>query len=87
MLKETYEIEGMSCASCAQTVEKAVAKLKGVDSVNVNLATEKMSVAYDTNVLKNQEIEQAVKDAGYKASKNTLNHTYEIEGMSCASCA
>lgn len=87
MYKDTYEIEGMTCASCAQTVEKSVAKLKGVDSVNVNLATEKMSVAYDTDTLSNQEIEQAVKDAGYKASKNTVSRSYEIEGMTCASCA
>jgi len=37
----------MTCASCAQTVEKTVHKLPGVEAVNVNLATEKMTVQFD----------------------------------------
>ncbi|MDN6540929.1 MAG: cation transporter, partial [Tetragenococcus koreensis] len=45
MLKDTYNIEGMTCASCVQAVEKSVGKLSGVDDVAVNLATEKMDVS------------------------------------------
>lgn len=87
LIKDTYAIEGMTCASCAQTVEKSVNKLKGIQDVSVNLATEKMSVSYDGAALSGNDIEQAVEDAGYKALKNTATQSFEIEGMTCASCA
>ncbi|KFN91968.1 heavy metal transporting ATPase [Tetragenococcus muriaticus PMC-11-5] len=86
MLKDTYNIEGMTCASCVQAVEKSVGKLNGVDDVSVNLATEKMDVSYDSTVLAGSDIEGAVEDAGYKALKNIASQTFEIEGMTCASC-
>lgn len=87
MEKEIFNIEGMSCASCAQTVEKAVNKLPGIDNVSVNLATEKMSVAYDGTVIDDLKIRDAVSDSGYKAIKNSIAKTFRIEGMTCASCA
>ncbi|MEX6359011.1 cation transporter [Staphylococcus cohnii] len=43
MAKETLSIEGMTCASCVQTVEKATKKMPGVQESNVNLATEKLN--------------------------------------------
>jgi len=86
LLKDTYNIEGMTCASCVQAVEKSVGKLNGVDDVSVNLATEKMDVSYDSTILAGSDIEGAVEDAGYKALKNIASQTFEIEGMTCASC-
>lgn len=67
MRQEQYEIDGMVCASCAQTVEKAVGQLKGVKTANVNLATEKMQVAYDERKLEPAQIVTAVEHAGYGA--------------------
>ncbi|MEB5970165.1 heavy metal translocating P-type ATPase [Enterococcus gallinarum] len=87
LVKDTYAIEGMTCASCAQSIEKSVNKLTGIQNVSVNLATEKMSVAYDGDSLSSDEIEKAVEDAGYKAVKNVATQGFEIEGMTCASCA
>lgn len=86
MMKDTYTIEGMSCASCAQAVEKSVGKLDGIDFANVNLATEKLSVQYDDQQISASDITQAVADAGYKAVKHLSANTFEIEGMTCASC-
>lgn len=86
VMKDTYNIEGMTCASCVQSIEKSVGKLKGINSVAVNLATEKMSVSYDGTLLSGSEIETAVADAGYQAVKNEVNQSFEIEGMTCASC-
>ena len=40
----TLEISGMTCSSCAATVEKAVGRLAGVDSASVNFATERLTV-------------------------------------------
>lgn len=86
MLKDTYNIEGMTCASCVQAVEKSVGKLDGVEEVAVNLATEKMDVSYDSTVIAGSDIEGAVESAGYKALKNIASQSFDIEGMTCASC-
>lgn len=60
-------ITGMTCASCAATIEKGINKLPGIDQVSVNFATEKATVVYDTNKTRISEIKQAVSKAGYKA--------------------
>lgn len=67
MKREDYAIDGMVCASCSLTIEKAVGKLAGVTDVSVNLTTEKMNVAYDARALDEQKIISAVSDAGYGA--------------------
>ncbi len=67
MEKDNFAIEGMVCASCAQTVEKAVAQLPDVTDVFVNLATESMQVEHGSQVSV-QKIMQAVKNAGYVAT-------------------
>ncbi|HEL2593758.1 TPA: heavy metal translocating P-type ATPase [Streptococcus suis] len=87
MQKENIRIAGMTCASCTMTVEKAVGKLEGVEEASVNLATEKLSVSFDENVLSLSDIGQAVEKAGYGLVRNLITETYAIEGMTCASCA
>ncbi|WP_430597736.1 heavy metal translocating P-type ATPase [Enterococcus sp. AZ177] len=87
MEAKTFDIEGMTCASCAQTVEKATAKLAGVSKASVNLATEKLNVEYDESKLSEQDIQKAVSDAGYEALRNVQQRTFDIVGMTCASCA
>ncbi len=87
MEKKVFTIEGMTCASCAQTVENTAKKLPGVDDATVNLATEKLNIQYNQEDLSEAEIQQAVADAGYQAKTNTVKKTLNIEGMTCASCA
>ena len=64
-----YDITGMVCASCAQTIEKSVDGLAGVSRANVNLATEKMQVHYDPGDTTVADIIKAVTDAGYGATQ------------------
>lgn len=87
MTAKTFTIEGMTCASCAQTVEKATNKLTGVSAATVNLATEKLQIEYDEAQVSEEEIKKAVSDAGYEAQSSTQQRTFDIEGMTCASCA
>ena len=87
MTEKSFTIEGMSCASCAQTVEKATKKLPGVKEASVNLATEKMHIQYDEAILTDKDIQEAVNQSGYKAVTDTKQKTFVIEGMTCASCA
>lgn len=86
MNSKVFTIEGMTCATCAQTVEKAAKKVPGVTLSEVNLATEKLKVSYDSS-LTEKDIQEAVSNAGYKAFTNTSKKTLTIEGMTCASCA
>lgn len=87
MGNKTYLIDGMTCASCAQIVEKAATKVAGVKEANVNLATEKLTVAYDDAAFSEHALQVAVEAAGYEVVANTKQKTFLIEGMSCASCA
>jgi len=61
----TIPIEGMTCASCAANIEKAVSKLQGISSINVNFATEKATISYESNQIRISEIKQAIKKSGY----------------------
>lgn len=85
-MEKMLNVEGMTCASCAQSVEKAIKKLPGITESNVNLATEKVKVVYDEGVVSVQDIQHAVEDAGYKALSDTVTKTFMVEGMTCASC-
>lgn len=86
MATKTFNIEGMTCASCVQTVEKATKKLPGVQESNVNLATEKLNISFDENAVSAQDIQNAVNKAGYKALTDVEQKSFAITGMTCASC-
>ena len=89
MNKETITITGMTCAACAQRVEKAVSKLGGVAAAAVNFATEKLTVEYDAGALSDKEIKAAVEKAGYGVAEIAAGShvTIPIGGMTCAACA
>lgn len=87
MKQETFVIEGMTCASCAQTVEKAAAKVAGVKEASVNLATEKLNISIDEGAFSAKDVEKAVAEVGYKAVLPLATRTFAIDGMTCASCA
>ncbi len=68
-VKKTFSIKGMHCASCVKVLEKALAKVPGVNEANVNLATEKATVTYGSNVT-DEHLESAVANVGYRAILN-----------------
>lgn len=75
-------IAGMTCASCAGRVERALSKVTGASAVSVNLATELARVQAPEGSL--PALKQAVEQAGYSVPVHTLE--LNIEGMTCASC-
>ena len=60
-------IEGMTCASCANRIEKRLGKQPGVQSANVNFATKVATVKYDPAATGPETLAKAVDDIGYKA--------------------
>lgn len=88
MENKSFAIEGMTCASCAQTVEKAAKKVRGVTQASVNLATEKLSIEYDETTFSVENLQKAVDNSGYElVTQEGTTQTFAIEGMTCASCA
>lgn len=71
MLKEKYNITGMSCAACSAKVERVVGKIEGVEKVSVNLLTNSMQVEYKEDKLSSNDIIKNIADAGYGASLAT----------------
>lgn len=63
--KENYPVTGMSCASCALSVETVLSNQTGVVSCNVNFANNTATVEFDTNSISEQDLKQSVEDAGY----------------------
>ncbi|KAA3616811.1 MAG: copper-translocating P-type ATPase [Calditrichaeota bacterium] len=64
--KMTLPVEGMTCASCVARVEKTLNKIDGINYVNVNLATEEVTLDLDSEKQDLQEIATIVEEAGYK---------------------
>ena len=76
--QKEYIIEGMSCASCAMTVENAVSKMPGVDKASVNLATEIMTVEANDSVTP-EDIAKVVDGVGYGARPRGKSVEEELE--------
>ena len=62
----TLPVEGMTCASCVARVEKTLKKIEGVDTANVNLATETVALSYDPTKTSIDVLAKVVEGAGYK---------------------
>ena len=64
MAEKNYTITGMSCASCANAVEKALNKNNDINA-SVNFATEKLNIEYDEEKYNFDKIREIVESAGY----------------------
>ena len=67
MENTTFKLRGMSCASCAKTIETAIRSVPGVTQSNVNFAAEQASVTYNASQTNIATIQEAVDAAGYFA--------------------
>ena len=67
-MNQKFNVTGMTCSSCSANVEKAVRKLSGVDTVNVNLLSNSMTVDYKDSDIDSTTIIKTIQDAGYDAS-------------------
>jgi len=63
--KIEFNVTGMTCAACANRIEKRLNKLEGVETATVNLALESATVLYDTNQLTAEHMQDVVKKLGY----------------------
>ena len=82
-------IEGMTCASCVGRIERALKAVPGVETVSVNLATERASITTKSFVAPAKLVE-AIEHVGYSVPETSAGSAgpmeLSIEGMTCASC-
>ncbi len=81
-MKQTFDIRGMHCASCAMLIKKSVSKVPGVTEVNVNYAMEKAEVDFDPKKTGQKEIARAVSEVGnYQAVPEMDMANMDMKGM------
>lgn len=72
-MKQKFNITGMTCSACSMHVEKSVKKLNGVKEVNVNLLLNNMTAEYNPEKISENEIINAINNAGYGAYTEAKN--------------
>lgn len=82
----TLPVEGMTCASCVLRVEKALKKVEGVSDVAVNLASEKVRIAFDPSRVALEQLQNVLADSGYTLvlPQNAETASGEVAGESPA---
>ena len=86
-MNEKFNVTGMSCSACSSHVQKSVSKVAGVNKADVNLLTNSMVVDYDENTTNADAIIQAVKKAGYGATRANKENTASKNQQSPADIA
>ncbi len=82
--KASIHVTGMTCTTCAFTVQKALEKMHGIGQAKVNFASEKASVEYDPEQVDLGKIRDAITESGYGiAARKSI---FPVRGMTCASC-
>ncbi len=82
--KARIHITGMTCTTCAATIEKGLAETLGVEQANVSFASEKASIEYDPSKVDLAKIKHTISQIGYGVA--TKKSIFPVGGMTCASC-
>ena len=75
----------MTCGACAARIEKAMRRVTGITEVNVNFATEKASVEWDSAILSSSDVTDVIGKAGFDVVVDEFS--FGIESMTCSACA
>ncbi|HUV93574.1 MAG TPA: heavy metal translocating P-type ATPase [Anaerolineae bacterium] len=86
MSKQSVDLDilGMTCASCAASVERGLRRVEGVESARVNIATERALVTFDPTLVDAAQLIQKVRETGYDVRVERI--ILPVGGMTCASC-
>ena len=68
MRKELLDITGMSCSACSSRIEKVVGRMDGVETIAVNLLTNKAQITYDDAKLDANAIIARIEKLGFGAA-------------------
>ena len=82
--KARIHITGMTCTTCAATIEKGLAETAGVEQAKVNFAAVKASIEYDPSKIGLAKIKSTISQLGYGTA--TKKSIFPVGGMTCAAC-
>ncbi|GEN84439.1 copper-translocating P-type ATPase [Sporosarcina luteola] len=83
--ESTLKINGMTCAACANRIEKGLSKIEGVEKANVNFALESSTIVYDPEKTNIDDFAARIEKLGYGVIHDKAE--FDISGMTCAACA
>ena len=83
--EKTLKINGMTCAACANRIEKGLSKIEGVEKANVNYALEKSTILFDPDKTNVDEFKSRIEKLGYGVIQDKTE--FDVSGMTCAACA
>ena len=69
----TFDVSGMTCASCELTLKIAVKKLDGIDEVKASNAKKSAQIVFNPEKVSSKKIEEKINAVGYKAKLNQCN--------------
>lgn len=67
-MKKIYNITGMSCINCSNSIQQTLSKKEGVNNINVNFGSNNMIIDFDETIISEKEIFKIVKSLGFKAN-------------------
>jgi len=82
--RASIHITGMTCTTCAATIEKGLSETPGIEQADVSFASEKASIRYDPTKVDLARIKDTVSQLGYGVA--TKKSIFPVGGMTCASC-
>ena len=82
--KVIIKVGGMSCATCATTIEKGLSRISGVGQASVNFASEKATVTFDPDQVDQSKLIKTIEELGYTAEQEKV--ILSVSGMTCATC-
>lgn len=83
--EKTLQINGMTCAACANRIEKGLSKINGVEKASVNFALERSTVIFDPEKTNANQFKETIENLGYNIIEKKAD--FDISGMTCAACA
>lgn len=64
-VSKTISVKGMSCSHCVNAIDSSIKELNGIESVDVDLAGNKVTVSFDESVVELSKVKEAIEEAGY----------------------
>jgi Cu+-exporting ATPase len=84
--KTSIKIVGMTCATCSQTINRALLVARGVNDASVNLATETAYIEYNDQETNERTLVDVIRGSGYDITSASQKLILRIGGMTCAMC-
>ncbi|MBE4906910.1 copper-translocating P-type ATPase [Bacillus luteolus] len=81
----SLQITGMTCAACANRIEKGLKKLEGVEEANVNFALERSQIKYNPEVTNIEAFQKKIQSLGFDVVMEKAD--FNVTGMTCAACS